>query len=62
MGRHGGNMAEAGAVGWMFSRKGPIIVPKEPASEDKMLRSCWMRARKICAMMVRRGKFCAPPE
>ena len=37
MGRHGGNMAETGAVGWMFSRKGQIMVPKEQANEDKML-------------------------
>ena len=37
MGRHGGNLAETGAVGWMFSRKGQIVVPKEQASEDKML-------------------------
>jgi YebC/PmpR family DNA-binding regulatory protein len=37
MGRHGGNMAETGAVGWMFSRKGQIVVPKEQANEDKML-------------------------
>ena len=37
MSRHGGNLAEAGAVGWMFSRKGQIIVPKELAGEDKVL-------------------------
>jgi YebC/PmpR family DNA-binding regulatory protein len=37
MTRHGGNLAETGAVGWMFSRKGQIAVPKEQASEDKML-------------------------
>ena len=37
MSRHGGNLAEAGSVGWMFQRKGEIIVPKEQASEDKML-------------------------
>ncbi len=37
IGRNGGNLAEAGAVGWMFSRKGQIVVPKEQASEDKML-------------------------
>jgi len=37
MGRNGGNLAETGAVGWMFHRKGQIIVPKEQASEDKML-------------------------
>ena len=37
MGKNGGNMAEAGAVGWMFSRKGEINIPKEAASEDKLL-------------------------
>ena len=37
MSRNGGNMAEAGAVGWMFHRKGEITVPKEAASEDKLL-------------------------
>ena len=35
--KNGGNMAEAGAVGWMFHRKGEIVVPKEAASEDKLL-------------------------
>jgi YebC/PmpR family DNA-binding regulatory protein len=33
----GGNLAETGAVGWMFSRKGDIVVPKELADEDKMM-------------------------
>lgn len=37
MSKNGGNMAEAGAVGWMFHRKGEIVVPKEAASEDKIL-------------------------
>jgi YebC/PmpR family DNA-binding regulatory protein len=37
MSKNGGTMAEAGAVGWMFSRKGEITVPKEAASEDKLL-------------------------
>ncbi len=37
MGRHGGNMGEAGSVGWMFHRKGDIVVPKEQVSEDKLL-------------------------
>jgi YebC/PmpR family DNA-binding regulatory protein len=37
MSKNGGNMAEAGAVGWMFHRKGEIVVPKEAASEDKLL-------------------------
>jgi YebC/PmpR family DNA-binding regulatory protein len=35
--KNGGNLAEAGAVGWMFHRKGEITVPKEQASEDKMM-------------------------
>lgn len=35
--RNGGNMAEANAVGWMFERKGEIVVPKEQANEDKMM-------------------------
>src|SRR6266852_67050 len=37
MTKNGGNLAEAGAVGWMFHRKGEIVVPKEQANEDKML-------------------------
>src|SRR5207302_10083146 len=36
MSRHGGNLAETGAVGWMFSRKGQIVVSKEQSGEDKM--------------------------
>ena len=37
IGRNGGNLAETGAVGWMFHRKGQLVVPKEQANEDKML-------------------------
>ena len=37
MNKNGGNMAENGAVGWMFQRKGDIVVSKEKANEDKML-------------------------
>jgi YebC/PmpR family DNA-binding regulatory protein len=36
-GKHGGNMAEAGAVSWQFHRKGDIVVPKEAADEEKMM-------------------------
>src|SRR5207245_1956258 len=35
--KDGGNLGEAGAVGWMFHRKGEISVPKEAATEDKLL-------------------------
>jgi YebC/PmpR family DNA-binding regulatory protein len=35
--KNGGNMAETGAVNWMFHRKGDITVPKDAAGEDKMM-------------------------
>ena len=35
--KNGGNLAETGAVGWMFQRKGDIVVPKEQADEEKMM-------------------------
>jgi YebC/PmpR family DNA-binding regulatory protein len=37
LGKHGGNLAEAGSVGWMFHRKGQIVVPKEQTSEEKLM-------------------------
>jgi YebC/PmpR family DNA-binding regulatory protein len=36
-GKHGGNLAETGAVGWLFQRKGEIAIPKEQAGEDKLM-------------------------
>src|SRR5258705_4424801 len=35
--RNGGSMADAGAVSYMFSRKGVVIVPKAGTSEDDVL-------------------------
>jgi YebC/PmpR family DNA-binding regulatory protein len=35
--KHGGNMAEAGAVGWMFDKKGIINVAPEGGSEDDLM-------------------------
>jgi|SRR6266542_254334 len=35
--RNGGNLADAGSVSYMFSRKGVVIVPKGPATEDDVL-------------------------
>jgi len=37
MSKNGGNLAETGAVGWMFHRKGDITVPKEAAGEDQVM-------------------------
>ncbi len=36
-GKNNGNMAEAGAVSWMFHKKGDIIVPKSAAKEDDLM-------------------------
>ncbi|NIT36203.1 MAG: YebC/PmpR family DNA-binding transcriptional regulator [candidate division Zixibacteria bacterium] len=35
--RHGGSMAEAGSVTWMFDRKGMIIVDKDRATEEQIM-------------------------
>ena len=35
--KNGGNMGEAGSVGWMFHKKGDIIIPKSAAQEDKLM-------------------------
>ncbi len=36
-GKNGGNMAEAGAVSWMFHKKGSILIPKSAATEDDLM-------------------------
>src|SRR6516162_7284680 len=36
-GKHGGNMAEAGAVAWMFHKKGDIVIAKSAAKEDDLM-------------------------
>ncbi|HUJ41650.1 MAG TPA: YebC/PmpR family DNA-binding transcriptional regulator [Candidatus Acidoferrales bacterium] len=37
MSKNGGNLAEAGSVGWQFHRKGDITVGKEAADEEKLM-------------------------
>jgi YebC/PmpR family DNA-binding regulatory protein len=36
-GKNSGNMAEAGAVSWMFHKKGYIVIPKTAAKEDDLM-------------------------
>ncbi|MBO0912028.1 MAG: YebC/PmpR family DNA-binding transcriptional regulator [Acidobacteria bacterium] len=36
-GKNGGNMAEAGAVSWMFHKKGDLSIPKAAAKEDELM-------------------------
>jgi YebC/PmpR family DNA-binding regulatory protein len=35
--KNGGNLGESGSVGWIFSKKGYLTVPKEKASEDTLM-------------------------
>jgi len=35
--KHGGNLAAAGAVAWMFAKKGYIVVEKSKADEEKLM-------------------------
>lgn len=35
--KNNGNMAEPGAVGWMFKRKSVVVIEKEQASEEKLM-------------------------
>ena len=35
--KHGGNLAATGAVAWMFSKKGYIVIEKSKADEEKLL-------------------------
>ncbi len=37
LGKNGGDMAAAGAVAYMYHKKGDIVVPKSPASEDDLM-------------------------
>ena len=34
--KNGGNMGESGSVGWMFDKKGYIVVDKAAKSEDEL--------------------------
>ena len=34
--KNGGNLGESGSVGWMFSKKGVIVVSKSTVSEDRL--------------------------
>ena len=34
--KNGGNLGESGSVGYMFAKKGLIVVPKDAADEDKL--------------------------
>jgi len=36
-GKNNGNMAEAGAVSWLFHKKGDIVIPKAAAKEDDLM-------------------------
>ena len=60
--KNGGNMAENGAVSWMFHRKGDIIVPKEAADEEKMMGIVLDAGAEDLRTTVRPGKSPRPPK
>jgi YebC/PmpR family DNA-binding regulatory protein len=35
--KHGGNLSEPGSVGWMFTRRGVVLLPKSSIGEDDLL-------------------------
>ena len=35
--KHGGNLAENGAVSWIFAKKGSILIDKKTVDEDKLM-------------------------
>jgi len=35
--KHGGNLAENGAVSWIFAKKGSILIDKKTVEEDKLM-------------------------
>ena len=36
-GKNGGNLGETGSVGWMFHKKGYIVIPKSAVKEDDLM-------------------------
>ena len=57
--RNGGNLADAGSVSYMFSRKGVVIVPKAAAQPRT---PCWTRswtpAPRSATTWARRSRWC----
>ncbi|MDQ3068769.1 MAG: YebC/PmpR family DNA-binding transcriptional regulator [Acidobacteriota bacterium] len=37
LGKHGGNLGEANSVGWMFDKKGMIVVDKSKSNEEALM-------------------------
>ncbi len=35
--KYGGNLGETGCVGWMFDKRGQVIIPKDKADEEKLM-------------------------
>jgi len=56
-GKNGGNMAEAGAVSWMFPQEGRHRVPKSAAKEDDLMAIVLEAEPKICATTATTGRF-----
>ena len=49
---HGGNLGETGSVGWVFSSKGIFSIEKSKTTEDNLMTSRSMPARRILTRRI----------
>ena len=60
--KNGGNMAEQGAVAWMFERKSQMFVPGEKATEDQLMDLVLNAGADDLRSDGERWEVLAPPE
>ncbi len=62
LGKNGGNMGEAGSVGWMFNRQALITIPAEGVDEDELLMAGLDAGADDIKLEEDYFQICAPPE
>jgi YebC/PmpR family DNA-binding regulatory protein len=60
--KNGGNMAELGAVAWMFERKGSILIEKDKAGEDQLMTIALDAGAEDLRDMGDNWEVLSPPE
>jgi YebC/PmpR family DNA-binding regulatory protein len=61
-GKNGGNLGEHGSVGWMFHKKGYIVVPKDKADEEKLMNVVLEAGAEDMAEDGSNWEITTPPE
>lgn len=46
--KNGGNLGQNGSVGWMFTKKGVIVIDKEEYDEDRLMETYGSAYRGLC--------------